>query len=88
MEELGAVTEGSHPDPYAHLKPHCQRAGDGRGFECLLCGKRGRDMYNMREHIEAVHTHLSPGYECSLCTQQFKSHNAWKTHMKRHHYSQ
>ena len=73
------------PDPYDHLKPHCEKAVDGRGVICLLCGKRGRDMYHMREHIEAAHSHLSPGYHCQLCAQEFKSHNSWKVHMKKYH---
>ena len=68
------------------MKPHCQKAVDGRGVVCLLCGKRGRDMYHLREHLEAAHAHLSPGYQCQLCAQEFKSHNSWKVHMKKYHW--
>ena len=73
---------------YDHVKPHCKKDVDSRGAGviCLLCGKRGRDMYNMRVHIEAAHSHLSPGYDCQHCDQEFKSHNCWKVHMKKYHW--
>ena len=73
---------------YDHVKPHCKKDVDSRGagVVCLLCGKRGRDMYNMRVHIEAAHSHLSPGYDCQHCAQEFKSHNCWKVHMKKNHW--
>jgi len=77
--------EAGAADPYEHVKPHCQKAVDGRGVVCLLCGKRGRDMYHLREHLEAAHAHLSPGYQCQLCAGEFKSHNSWKVHMKKYH---
>ena len=82
-----AKLTGSGKDAYDHLKPHCKRNVDERGacVICKLCGKRGRDMYHMREHIEAVHPHLSPGYHCQLCAQEFKSHHSWKLHSKKYH---
>ena len=83
--EAGNLWKNPLSDPYDHLKPHCQKAANGHGFICLLCGKRGRDMYQMREHIEAAHEHLSPGYICQHCVQEFKNHNCLKVHMKKYH---
>jgi len=83
----GPRTSLYRKDTYGHVKPHCKKDVDDRGacVICRLCGKRGRDMYNMREHIEAVHPHLSPVYHCKLCAQEFKSHNCLKVHTKKYH---
>ena len=78
-----AKLTGRLRDAYDHLKPHCKKDGDG--IICQLCGKRSRDMYNMRVHIEAAHPHLSPGYHCQVCDQEFTSHNCWKVHKKKYH---
>ena len=84
----GPRTSLYRKDTYGHVKPHCKKDVDDRGacVICRLCGKRGRDMYNMREHIEAVHPHLSPVYHCKLCAQEFKSHNCLKVHTKKYHW--
>jgi len=82
--EKDQTFSGGPPDPYGHIKKHCVRAKDG-GYNCLLCGKKGRDMYHMRQHIESAHPELSPGYECHICNRQFKNHSCWNLHMKKYH---
>lgn len=84
QKEMDDTLAGGSTDPYGHLKPHCVRAKDG-GYTCLLCSKKGRDMYHMRQHIESAHPELSPGYECQVCSRQFKNHNCWNLHMKKYH---
>jgi len=55
---------------------------DWTGYSCNLCGKHGRDMYFMREHLESKHG-LSPGYHCELCQKYCKNHAALKNHLKK-----
>merc|ERR1712096_269860 len=80
MGQMGDNTQ----DPYGHIKQHVLKIPNETGFSCSLCGKKCRDMYLMREHIEALHD-MSPGYICNVCSQQCKSHRGLKEHMKRYH---
>ena len=50
-------------DPYAHIKEYVVKVANENGFSCTICGKKCRDMYLMREHIEGLHD-LSPGHLC------------------------
>jgi len=71
-------------DPYGHVKQYAVKIRNETGFSCSLCGKKCRDMYLMREHIEALHD-LSPGYICSICNKEVKSHRGLKEHVKKIH---
>ena len=72
------------PDPYAHIKEYVVKVPNENGFSCTICGKKCRDMYLMREHIEGLHD-LSPGYLCGVCNHQCKNHKGLKVHMKKFH---
>ena len=72
------------PDPYGHIKDYVEKVQQGTGFSCTICGKLGRDMYLMREHLEAQHD-MSPGYTCNVCNQYSKNFSTLKAHMKKYH---
>jgi len=74
----------SNQDPYAHIKQYVIKVPNENGFSCTICGKKCRDMYLMREHIEGLHD-MSPGYLCGVCNQQCKNHKGLKVHMKKFH---
>jgi len=80
MEQM----QNSSQDPYGHVKQYAVKIANETGFSCSLCGKKCRDMYLMREHIEALHD-LSPGYICSICNREVKSHRGLKEHVKKFH---
>jgi len=71
-------------DPYGHIKDYVEKVQQGTGFSCTICGKLGRDMYLMREHLEAQHD-MSPGYTCNVCNQYSKNFSTLKAHMKKYH---
>jgi len=71
-------------DPYGHIKQYAVKIPHETGYSCALCGKKCRDMYLMREHVEALHD-LSPGYICSVCNKELKSHRGLKEHVKKTH---
>jgi len=56
----------------------------GKGFACVLCGKTGRDMDNMRGHLEGKHD-LSPGYHCHICQQYCKTNASLRSHISARH---
>jgi len=86
VDVLGGQDSGGVPgDPYAHLKAHCTRAKEGGGYVCLVCTKKGRDMYQMRQHIESAHPHLSREYTCPMCGHILSSYMKWKLHTKKYH---
>jgi len=74
----------NNQDPYGHIKQYAVKIPNETGYSCSICGKKCRDMYLMREHIEALHE-LSPGYLCSTCNKECKSHRGLKEHVKRFH---
>jgi len=71
-------------DPYEHIKGHVRKIPNETGFACAICGKKVRDMYMMREHVEALHD-LSPGYVCNVCSQHCKNHKVLRNHLKKFH---
>jgi len=71
-------------DPYGHIKDYVAKVQHGTGFSCTICGKIGRDMYLMREHLEAQHE-MSPGYTCQVCNQYSKNFSCLKSHIKKYH---
>jgi len=71
-------------DPYGHIKEYAVKIANETGYSCSICGKKCRDMYLMREHVEALHE-ISPGYLCNSCNKECKSHRGLKEHVKRFH---
>jgi len=82
--DMEGQMQDSNQDPYGHIKQYAVKNPHETGYSCSLCGKKCRDMYLMREHVEALHD-LSPGYLCNICSKELKSHRGLKEHVKKFH---
>ena len=58
---------------------------EDRSFNCTLCGKNSRDMYNAKSHLEGVHFPPLNGYVCDICNKSCKSRHALNCHNSIYH---
>ena len=56
----------------------------GGKWRCLECGFISKST-NVRYHIESKHLETSDGYFCPKCNAQFRTRNAFNTHMSSKH---
>ena len=54
-------------------------------YQCSLCGKEFRDMYNSKCHLDSVHFPSVNGYNCDICGKSCKSRHALSCHMSIYH---
>ena len=57
------------------------RVGGTKKFQCTVCNKVSRDLFNAREHVEIHFEGLS--FPCQACDETFRTRNALRNHMKR-----
>jgi len=62
---------------------HIRKGSDG-GYICVICGKRGRDNYAIKKHLEGKHD-ITPGYTCPICNLFCRTSSVLEYHRKIYH---
>ncbi len=65
------------------LNKHIRRVHSSIITKCTICGKEVRD-HRLKQHMKDVHESEHRPYQCTVCTQTFKTAKTLKTHSYRH----
>ena len=81
-EEVFEESEKLISDPQVSITKKDSKYFQGGGDKsCKICNKKFAKMYNLKQHIKAVHEGKKP-FDCNICEDSFSSKGNMKTHIE------
>ena len=81
-EEVFEESENLISDPQVSITKKDSKYFQGGGDKsCKICNKKFAKMYNLKQHIKAVHEGKKP-FDCNICEDSFSSKGNMKTHIE------
>ena len=67
-----------------HFRQSINEFGQNQ-YECTLCDMKQSLRSNMWNHVESQHFPGTFTYPCQFCPKEYKTRNAWSSHVSRYH---